>query len=160
MGPNKRLTNGKVLEPTVRNFRTPLSPGTRPGSIIRHQKRKNNPVSGNIQSRQSRVSSNKHCLPAKGRRALPGTRRVYWCASSKKRAKKMFWIRINYDYLCIILNGKTVTARRCRTFIELVGGKRTHSTRNVITASDTPDERVCFRETPFVRARTSTARFR
>lgn len=52
-------------EPTVRNSWTSLSFGTRLGSTTRHQNWKNNLIGGNIQSRRSRTSSNKYCLPAK-----------------------------------------------------------------------------------------------
>lgn len=47
----------QAYETVVRNSWTSLSLGTRTGPT-RHQKRNNNPVSGNIQSRQSRGSSN------------------------------------------------------------------------------------------------------
>lgn len=68
-------TNGEVLkrpvnfskptEPMVRNSWTLLSLGTRPGSVIWHQKWKNNPVTWNIQSFRSCASSNKRCPSAK-----------------------------------------------------------------------------------------------
>lgn len=72
----------KPRVPMMRNSRTPLSLGTKSRSIIRHRKRKNNLISGNIQCCQSCASAKKHCLPVKWWRASFGTGRDYCCAIS------------------------------------------------------------------------------
>lgn len=72
----------KPTESIVKNSWIPLSLETRSGSTTRYQKRKNNPIRGNIYSCRNQVNSNKHYLSAKWWRTYFGTGRGYCCTSS------------------------------------------------------------------------------
>lgn len=85
-------------KPTARNSRTLLSPGTRPGCTTPHQKRNNNPISGNIKSRRSHSSSNKHLLLPKWWRVFFGrVVRIHACRLKQKEVHAHKGVRFHQD---------------------------------------------------------------